>query len=225
MLAPRTLHTPVEADPAVHREAAESDNEEVAVETATTPQQQPGQPTEVPGDETGGADSTASVARARQRLMRDFRRISEVADGTESGFTARLHNNDLFEWRALICGPEGTPWEGGLFKLLLQFTPSYPVCPPNVKFITPIFHPNVYVSGNICLDTLQSNWNPSLDVQSLLISIQSLLCDPNPHSSANTDAGSLLLRDPHAYYQRVECCCEASLQQEFTSDDDDDDEA
>ena len=71
----------------------------------------------------------------------------------------------------MIFGPEGTEWEGGVFKLKMEFTDQYPNKPPNVKFVTEIFHPNVYTDGKICLDILMNNWSPVYDVLNVLISI------------------------------------------------------
>lgn len=109
---------------------------------------------------------------------------------------------------------------GGTFKLLLEFTEDYPNKPPAVKFISKIFHPNVYADGKICLDILQSQWSPIYDIAAILTSIQSLLSDPNPASPANAEAAQLYDRDRHEYNQRVRAIVEESWQ----DDDDDDDE-
>ncbi len=74
-----------------------------------------------------------------------------------------------------------TPFEDGTFKLLLTFDESYPNKPPTVKFLSRMFHPNVYANGEICLDILQNRWSPTYDVAAVLTSIQSLLHDPNPN--------------------------------------------
>lgn len=58
-------------------------------------------------------------------------------------------------WEAVIFGPQDTPFEDGTFKLSLEFTEEYPNKPPTVKFVSRMFHPNVYADGSICLDILQ----------------------------------------------------------------------
>lgn len=63
--------------------------------------------------------------------------------------------DDILNWTAIILGPDGTEWEGGIFKLRMKFSDQYPNHPPEVKFTTKIFHPNVYTDGNICLDILK----------------------------------------------------------------------
>ena len=85
-------------------------------------------------------------------------------------------------WQAIIFGPDDTPWEGGTFKLVLEFTEDYPNKAPQVRFLTKMFHPNIYNDGQICLDILQNQWSPIYDISAILTSIQSLLFDPNPAS-------------------------------------------
>jgi hypothetical protein len=75
-----------------------------------------------------------------------------------------------------------TPFEDGTFRLILTFDESYPNKPPVVKFLSKMFHPNVYANGELCLDILQNRWSPTYDVAAILTSIQSLLHDPNPNS-------------------------------------------
>merc|ERR1712150_137121 len=102
-----------------------------------------------------------------------------------------MGDDDILHWQALIFGPDDTPWEGGTFKLELKFTEEYPVKAPTVKFVTKMFHPNIYANGAICLDILQHNWSPIYDISAILTSIQSLLTDPNPNSPANVEAAKL----------------------------------
>lgn len=123
---------------------------------------------------------------ARRRLIRDFRRLQEDAP---SGVNAAPLEDNIMVWEAVIFGPEDTPWENGTFKLKMTFSEDYPVKPPHVVFVTPIFHPNVYANGDICLDILNKQWTPIYDIGSILTSIQSLLTDPNPSSPANGEVG------------------------------------
>lgn len=106
--------------------------------------------------------------------------------------------------------PDDTPWEGGTFKLTLNFTEDYPNKPPVVKFVSRLFHPNVYNDGGICLDILQSNWSPIYDISAVLTSIQSLLCDPNPNSPANSEAARLFQENRREYNKRVQKIVEES---------------
>ncbi|MBA0563468.1 hypothetical protein Golob_008445, partial [Gossypium lobatum] len=96
----------------------------------------------------------------------------------------------------------------GTFKLTLQFTEDYPNKPPTVRFISRMFHPNsklqlFYADGSICLDILQNQWSPIYDVAAILTSIQSLLCDPNPNSPANSEAARMFSENKREYNRRV----------------------
>eukprot|EP01059_Diplonema_ambulator_P011045 TRINITY_DN21010_c0_g1_i1.p1 TRINITY_DN21010_c0_g1~~TRINITY_DN21010_c0_g1_i1.p1 ORF type:complete len:271 (+),score=76.71 TRINITY_DN21010_c0_g1_i1:65-814(+) len=102
-------------------------------------------------------------------------------------------------WQAQIEGPEGSPYEGGLFEMTMSYPKDYPFKPPVVRFTTKVFHPNVYTNGDICLDILQNAWQPTYTGEKVLLSIQSLLTDPNPASSANGRAGSLYEKDRRSY--------------------------
>ena len=93
------------------------------------------------------------TSMAERRLMKDLKKL-ETEQSPTSGVTATPDNDSLFRWNAVIFGPEGTIWDGGIFKLYLEFSEDYPNKPPKVKFITKIFHPNVYNDGSICLDIL-----------------------------------------------------------------------
>nr|GEW71980.1 ubiquitin-conjugating enzyme E2 2 [Tanacetum cinerariifolium] len=91
----------------------------------------------------------------------------------------------------------------GTFKLTLQFSEDYPNKPPTVRFISRMFHPNIYADGSICLDILQNQWSPIYDVAAILTSIQSLLCDPNPNSPANSEAARLFSENKREYNRKV----------------------
>uniref|UniRef100_A0AAX7TUL4 UBC core domain-containing protein n=1 Tax=Astatotilapia calliptera TaxID=8154 RepID=A0AAX7TUL4_ASTCA len=110
----------------------------------------------------------------------------------------------------LFCRPEGTPFEDGTFKLTIEFTEEYPNKPPTVRFVSKMFHPNVYADGSICLDILQNRWSPTYDVSSILTSIQSLLDEPNPNSPANSQAAQLYQENKREYEKRVSAIVEQS---------------
>jgi len=120
---------------------------------------------------------------------------------------------NLMVWKAVIIGPQDTAWEGGTFKLLLEFSEEYPIKAPTVRFTTRIFHPNIYNDGTICLDVLQNQWSSIFDVQAILTSVQSLLCDPNPESPANSEAARLFVDNRRAYMRRVREVVEKSWAQ------------
>lgn len=101
------------------------------------------------------------------------------------GITA-FPTSDMTLWTATLSGPAETPYTNLTFKLSLNFPANYPYAPPEVLFKTPIYHPNVDFSGRICLDILKAGgdgtegmWSAVLNVGSVLLSIQSLLGEPN----------------------------------------------
>lgn len=88
---------------------------------------------------------------------------------------------NLYRWQATIEGPQGSPYEGGLFKLRILLPREYPFEAPVVNFITSIYHPNISsTGGDICLDLLKCRWSPSLSIGKVLVAIRSLMCNPNP---------------------------------------------
>ncbi|URE15121.1 ubiquitin-conjugating enzyme [Musa troglodytarum] len=87
---------------------------------------------------------------------------------------------DTFHWQATIMGPPDSPYTGGVFLVTIHFPPDYPFKPPKVAFRTKVFHPNINSNGSICLDILKEQWSPALTISKVLLSICSLLTDPNP---------------------------------------------
>jgi ubiquitin-conjugating enzyme E2 A len=143
----------------------------------------------------------------KRRLIRDFKRLSTDPPGGISGSPCP---DNIMLWNAVIFGPAETPFEDGTFKLVLTFDESYPNKPPTVKFLSRMFHPNVYANGELCLDILQNRWSPTYDVAAILTSIQSLLHDPNPNSPANAEAAQLYRENMKEYVRRVKATVEES---------------
>ena len=114
---------------------------------------------------------------AQKRITKELKDMQKDAPANCS---AGPSGDDIFCWTAVILGPVDTPYTGGVFNLKIQFTNDYPFKPPKVQFLTKIYHPNINDQGGICLDILKDNWSPALTVSKLLLSICSLLSDPNP---------------------------------------------
>ncbi|CAL6363274.1 unnamed protein product [Bathycoccus prasinos] len=145
--------------------------------------------------------SSPSSASACLRLQSDLRSIRIEPP---EGCSASPHSDDnLFVWSATICGPQDSPWEGGIFSLRLTFSDSYPASAPRVRFVSEMFHPNIYPDGTLCMDTIQEQWSPVHSVASLLTSVRSLLCDPNVNSPANPQAAKMLVEEEKEYNKRV----------------------
>ena len=144
---------------------------------------------------------------SHRRLMRDFKKLQ---DDPPTGVSASPTENDIMLWNAVIFGPDDTPFEGGTFRLTMEFSENYPNKAPVVKFVSKMFHPNVYNDGRICLDVLQKKWSPTYDVASILTSIQSLLDDPNPNSPANSVAAKLFQDNKREYEKKIQTVVEES---------------
>ncbi|NXC60600.1 UBE2B enzyme, partial [Aleadryas rufinucha] len=152
--------------------------------------------------------------------------ILRLQEDPPVGVSGAPSENNIMQWNAVIFGPEGTPFEDGklltsvsflilinvasTFKLVIEFSEEYPNKPPTVRFLSKMFHPNVYADGSICLDILQNRWSPTYDVSSILTSIQSLLDEPNPNSPANSQAAQLYQENKREYEKRVSAIVEQS---------------
>jgi len=106
---------------------------------------------------------------------------------------------DIFNWKAVIFGPPDSPYQGGVFNLVIQFPVEYPFRAPHVHFTTPIYHPNINGSGHICLDVLKREWSPALTIGKLLLSICSLLTDPNPNDPFMPEIAQMYINDRDKY--------------------------
>jgi len=122
------------------------------------------------------AERAEKKRRAKKRIAKELRTLEVETQGTN----IRVAAVDSSRWVGAILGPRGSPYHNGLFYLNIVFTSSYPFKPPKVSFITRVYHPNIDAKGGICLDLLKSAWSPALTMTALMLSISSLLTDPNP---------------------------------------------
>ncbi len=108
--------------------------------------------------------------------------------------------SNLLLWKATIIGPTDSPYSNGIFFLTITFPNDYPYNPPNIVFNTPIYHPNINKSnGSICLDILKSEWSPILTISKVLLSICSLLTDPNPKDPYEPEIARIYMRNKGIY--------------------------
>mmetsp|Transcript_12122 Transcript_12122/g.30847 ORF Transcript_12122/g.30847 Transcript_12122/m.30847 type:complete len:150 (+) Transcript_12122:229-678(+) len=106
---------------------------------------------------------------------------------------------DLFHWQGTIMGPQDSPYQGGVFFIAIHFPPDYPFKPPKVNFQTKVYHPNVNSQGSICLDILKEQWSPALTISKVLLSICSLLTDPNPDDPLVNEIAQIYKADRARY--------------------------
>jgi ubiquitin-conjugating enzyme E2 I len=127
------------------------------------------------------------------------------------GFTAKPckkpdGTDDLMQWDCQIPGKKGTLWEPGLYHLKMYFKDDYPSTPPKCRFEPPLFHPNVYPSGTVCLSLLdeEKDWRPAVTIKQILLGIQELLDNPNPKDPAQAEAYTIYMKpDKREYEVRV----------------------
>jgi len=106
-----------------------------------------------------------------------------------------LDINDIFKWQAKIKGPPDTPYSEGIFLINIDIQRDYPITPPNCKFITKVFHPNIHWdTGEICFELfLKDKWSPAWTLESVCRAVKDLLSSPNGESPLNCDAGKVVL--------------------------------
>ncbi|KAI5009953.1 hypothetical protein ZWY2020_012090 [Hordeum vulgare] len=114
---------------------------------------------------------------ASKRILKE---LKDLQKDPPTSCSAGPVGEDMFHWQATIMGPSESPFTGGLFLVNIHFPPDYPFKPPKVSFRTKVFHPNINSNGSICLDILKEQWSPALTISKVLLSICSLLTDPNP---------------------------------------------
>lgn len=123
-----------------------------------------------------------------------------------------VSEDNYFEWEALIPGPEGTCWEGGIFPTRITFPADYPLNPPQLVFKCEIFHPNVYKDGRVCVSILHppgddplgyessaERWSPVQSIEKILLSVMSMLAEPNIESPADVDSAKMYREDLPGY--------------------------
>ena len=135
------------------------------------------------------------------RVKRIAKELEECRQDTQSGVSLNLNNeNDLTHLTRYFKGPPGTPYEGGLFQVAIDIPQEYPFKPPQMKFITKIYHPNISsVTGAICLDILKDAWTPILTLKSSLISLQSLLQSPEPSDPQDAEVAKHYLSNKSGF--------------------------
>lgn len=168
---------------------------------------------------------------AHRRLLQEYRALTNnPPDGITAG---PVSEDDLLHWECLIQGPEGTPFEGGVFPAELKFPKDYPLAPPSMKFLADLWHPNgtsptrddaaavanpvaVYPSGLVCISILHppgddpnhyehasERWSPIQSVEKILISVMSMLAEPNDESPANVEAAKMWRERRSEYEAKV----------------------
>ncbi|CAL1699304.1 unnamed protein product [Somion occarium] len=160
-----------------------------------------------------------SVGMALKRINKE---LIDLGRDPPSSCSAGPTGDNMFQWQATIMGPGDSPYAGGVFFLSITFPTDYPFKPPKVSFTTKIYHPNINANGSICLDILRDQWSPALTISKgtsakllfltyvpdysrdlpiriVLLSICSMLTDPNPDDPLVPDIAHLYKTDRTRY--------------------------
>ncbi|CCG82816.1 Ubiquitin-conjugating enzyme E2 15 [Taphrina deformans PYCC 5710] len=159
-------------------------------------------------------------------LQRQYR---EMQKNPVQGFSCGLPDeSNFYEWDVLIIGPQDTVYEGGFLKARLSFPTEYPLLPPKMKFMTEMWHPNIYQDGTVCISILHApgedqygyedageRWLPVHSVETVLISVISMLSSPNDESPANIECARQWREDPQGFKKKVRALVRRSGEEMF----------
>ena len=160
---------------------------------------------------------------ALARLRNEFRELSQNDD---AGFSVGLVDDNWYTWTVCFSGPDDTPYEGGYYMAFLNFPNDYPNSPPEMRFRTEMWHPNIYPDGRVCISILHpagedafnqsesadERWRPILGVEAVLLSVISMLNDVNLDSPANLDAAIHFRDDRDGFFKRVRRLAQKSVE-------------
>jgi ubiquitin-conjugating enzyme E2 G1 len=164
-----------------------------------------------------------SESTGKHLLIKQFRDLSKE-------YSIGLVKDNIYEWRIMLEGPVDTPFEGGQFPALISFPPNFPLSPPTMKFLTKgFFHPNVYEDGRVCIsilhehkhdamneqELLSEKWRPIIGIEAIIVSVLSMLSEPNLDSPASIEASVMLKNDPEQYKKKVKMLVRRSMEDLF----------
>ncbi|KAH9864093.1 Ubiquitin-conjugating enzyme E2 15 [Plenodomus biglobosus] len=166
----------------------------------------------------------ASSSAAAGLLARQLKQMQN--DKSISGISCGLVDSNVFEWEVMLMIDDDTKfYGGGFFRARLIFPAQYPLLPPKMRFETPIFHPNIYQNGDVCISILHppeedkygyesaaERWSPVQTPETILLSVISMLSSPNDESPANVEAARLWRNDTPEFKKRVRKCVRDSLE-------------
>jgi ubiquitin-conjugating enzyme E2 D/E len=135
--------------------------------------------------------------RIRKKINKELKDIEN--DNNISNISVGLVLNNIFKLKAIILGPIGTPYEGGIFKIFISIPKYYPLEHPTIIFKTKIYHPNIGSDGSICSNIFQTEWSPVFNISTILLYISSILSKPDLNNVSNPEIANILQNNPEIY--------------------------
>eukprot|EP01089_Gocevia_fonbrunei_P022469 TRINITY_DN90_c0_g1_i1.p1 TRINITY_DN90_c0_g1~~TRINITY_DN90_c0_g1_i1.p1 ORF type:complete len:150 (+),score=25.20 TRINITY_DN90_c0_g1_i1:84-533(+) len=132
-----------------------------------------------------------------RRLATELRNLDSKPLGWAS---AKPVNDDLYKWEVIMTGPEKTPFDNGKFKLELKMPPEFPFKPPEIKFVTKIYHPNVDKTGSLCPAAL--TWSPQTRIPELLLQVRQIMIEPNPDHPLDAEI-ALIFKENRSQFDKT----------------------
>jgi ubiquitin-conjugating enzyme E2 D len=129
--------------------------------------------------------------------------MKDIKKNPIENFSIGFNKDKMEEINATLFGPNDTPYENGVFYLTININKEYPFSPPMVKFNTPVYHPNISNSGEICLNILKNDWSPILSIKKVLLGILALLTNPNPNDPLQGEIAEIYINNKTLYEKNV----------------------
>ncbi|XP_064601786.1 NEDD8-conjugating enzyme Ubc12 [Liolophura sinensis] len=148
------------------------------------------------GGDRGGSQKKASAAQLR--IQKDIHELN-LPKTCQVDFP---DSDDLLNFKLIICPDEGF-YRNGRFVFSFKVGPGYPHDPPKVKCETMVYHPNIDLEGNVCLNILREDWKPVLTINSIVYGLQYLFLEPNPEDPLNKEAAEVLRNNRRIFEQNV----------------------
>jgi ubiquitin-protein ligase len=132
---------------------------------------------------------------ALKRITKEFKELQSFinSDSIDNHRFISINtiNDNIMNLDVCFLGPKDSPYEETINNINIEIPQEYPIIPPIMKFSNKIYHPNISTEGMICLDILKDKWSPVYTIRTIIMSIISLLSDPNPDSPLNGSAAQL----------------------------------
>ena len=135
-----------------------------------------------------------------KRLQKEY---ADLLENPISNCNVSPSHDNIYNWDGVLFGPNNTPYEDGIFNLKIVFSLDYPFHPPKIFFTTSIYHPNINKDGVICLDILKEEWSPVLTIDKVLLSLSSLLAEPNPDDPLVSEIGNEMKSDLELFNKKA----------------------